>query len=305
LALVTVLLVLSLILVYFEISEPIKSKNYLAIVEISGTISYENGLSFISGKTITPEDVRKLLKTVRDDQNAKGVLLVINSPGGSAAASEEIYYQIKELSEKKVVVAYITEYGTSGGYMIALPSKEIIASPLSLTGSIGAVSVLINYGDFLKKLGIKVYTFKSGDFKDIGNPYRNLTESEQEILKEMINETAKEFLRKVIENRGSKINLSEITAAKPYLGEQALKVGLIDEVGDFDYAVLRAKQLAGLPQDAPTKFVSLPKPSILDLLLGSNVFLKENNEEPIKVSYEILLMWPLPQVNQQVEYKAP
>ncbi|MGC8934010.1 MAG: signal peptide peptidase SppA [Thermoproteota archaeon] len=298
LALIVILVVLTLVVGYLEFTGPSKGpgKNYLAIVELSGTIAYEES-SFISGRTITPSSVRSLLKTVEEDSNAKGVLFVINSPGGSAAASEEIYYQVKELAEKKAVVAYITEYGASGGYMIALPSKEIIASPLSLTGSVGAVSVLINYGNLLNKLGVEVYTFKSGNFKDIGSPYRNITENEQEIFREMVNETAKDFIEKVVENRGSKVNLSEVVTAKPYLGKQALKVGLVDEVGSFEYAVSRAKQLAGLPQDAPTKVISLPKPSILDLLLGSSTFIGSAKEKPMGINYEILLMWPLPQIN--------
>lgn len=301
LALTIILAVLTLVIAYLELSRPniesVKGKNYLAIVELSGTISYEEGPSFISGKTITPGNVRNLLKTVEEDRNVKGVLLVINSPGGSAVASEEIYYQIKEISEKITVVAYITEYGASGGYMIALPSKEIIASPLSLTGSVGAVSVLVNYGDLLNKLGVKVYTFKSGKFKDIGSPYRNITESEQELFREMVNETARGFIEKVIENRGSKVNLSEVITAKPYLGKQALNVGLVDEIGSFDYAVSRAKQLAGLPQDAPIKVISPPKPSVLDLLLGLNTLSNGTKENPMEISYEILLMWPLPQIN--------
>lgn len=300
LALTAILIALALVVAYLEFVGPSKSlskgKNYLAIVELSGTISYEEGSSFISGKTITPSNVRNILKTIEEDPNVKGVLLVINSPGGSAVASEEVYYQIKELAEKKAVVAYITEYGTSGGYMIALPSKEIIASPLSLTGSVGAVSVLINYGNLLNKLGVEVYTFKSGSFKDIGSPYRNITENEQEIFKEMVNETAKDFIEKVLENRGNKVNLSEVVTAKPYLGKQALKIGLIDEVGSFDYAISRAKQLASLPQDAPTKIIQPPKPSVLDLLLGKNTFSKVE-EKPMEISYEILLMWPLPQIN--------
>jgi protease-4 len=283
---------------YLELTGPVRSKNCLAIIELSGEISYEKSSPFISGNVITPDEVRKILETVKEDESVKGILLVINSPGGSAAASEEIYYQIKSLSEKKTVATYITEYGASGGYMIALPSKEIIASPLSLTGSVGAVSILINYENLLEKIGVKVYTFKSGSFKDVGSPYRTLTESEQELFTEMVNETANNFIKKVVENRGNKVNISEIETARPYLGEQALKVGLIDKIGSFEYAVFRAKQLSGLPEDTPTKVISPPKPSILDALLNQKIFNRSFTEIPTELSYEILLMWPLPaQIN--------
>lgn len=283
---------------YLELTGPVRSKNCLAIIELSGEISYEKSSLFVSGNVITPDEVRKTLEIVKEDESVKGVLLVINSPGGSAAASEEIYHQIKSLSEKKTVIAYITEYGASGGYMIALPSKEIIASPLSLTGSVGAVSILINYENLLEKIGVKAYTFKSGSFKDVGSPYRNFTKNEQELFTEMVNETAKNFIKKVVENRGNKVNISEIATAKPYLGEQALKVGLIDEIGSFEHAVFRAKQLSGLPEDAPTKVISPSKPSILDLLLNQEIFNRSFTETPMELSYEILLMWPLPaQIN--------
>lgn len=116
---------------------------------------------------------------------------MINSPSGSAAASEEIYQMIKRLADERVLVAYISEYGASGEYYIALPADEIIASPHTLTGSVGAVSVVINLAGLMEKLGIQVENFKSGKLKDIGSGWRPMTDEERRIMQEMINYSAK------------------------------------------------------------------------------------------------------------------
>ena len=264
---------------------------YVAVIELSGTISYsESPLSLFSGETLTPSQVRDLIGRVESDPSAKAVVLVINSPGGSAAASEEIYQMIKRLSDEKVVVAYIAEYGASGGYYIALPADEIIASPHALTGSVGAVSVVMNYAGLLKKLGIAVETFKSGRLKDIGSSWRNMTEEERLIMQSIVDSIAEKFEERVRENRGDKIqNWSDVITAKPYLGSQAVKAGLVDEVGSLEDAVKIAENLASLPPIAPVKWIKPKKPSLLELLFGESTASKG-----MKLSYEVLMMWPLP-----------
>ncbi len=264
---------------------------YVALIELSGTISYsESPLSIFSGETLTPHQVEDLVGRVEADPFAKAVVLVINSPGGSAAASEEIYQMIKKLSAEKVVVAYIAEYGASGGYYIALPSKKIIASPHALTGSVGAVSMVINYAELMRKLGIKAEVFKSGSLKDIGSPWREMTDEERKIMQMMVNRIAETFKERVRESRGDKIkDWNAILTARPYLGAQALEVGLVDDVGSLDKAVAEARQLANLPETAPTKWIKPRKPGLLELLFGET-----SKAEPMKLSYEVLMMWPLP-----------
>jgi protease-4 len=115
---------------------------------------------------------------------------MINSPRGSAVASEEIYQMIKRLADDRVVIAYLSEYGASGGYYIALPADEIIASPHALTGFIGAVSLVINRAERMDKLGIKAETFKSGELKDIGSAWRPMTDEERRIMQDMVDRTA-------------------------------------------------------------------------------------------------------------------
>ena len=263
---------------------------YVALIQLSGTISYtESPLTLLSGETLTPSQVEDLIEKVEFDPSAKAVVLVINSPGGSAAASEEIYQMIRRLAEKRTVVAYIAEYGASGGYYISLPADEIMASPHALTGSVGAVSLVINFAELMNKLGIHAETFKSGELKDIGSAWRPMTSEERKLMQTLVDSIADIFEKRVKESRGDKIkDWDEVLTARPYLGVQAAEIGLVDKVGSLEDAVRDARSLAGLPETAPAKWIKPRKPTLLELLLGGG------ESESMKLSYEILMMWPLP-----------
>lgn len=262
----------------------------VALLELSGVITYGDTVSLLGGG-ITPGSVREMVDAVRGDPSYAAVVLVINSPGGSAAASEEIYEILKGLSQDVPVVAYIAEYGASGGYYVALAADEIVASPAALTGSIGAVSILINYAGLAEKLGVRGETFKSGELKDVGNPWREMTEEERALMQSLIDSSAEIFRQRVWEVRGDKIrDWEEVTTARPYTGTQALEVGLVDRLGTLDDAIDLARQMAGLPEDAPAEWVRPPTPGLLDLLLGGT----GSRAGGPRLSYELLWMWPLP-----------
>ena len=268
---------------------------YVAVIKLSGNIAYQKSPISILGATLTPEDVEELVREVEADPYAKAIVLYINSPGGSASASEEIYNILRRLSEARPMVAYISEYGTSGGYYISLAADEIIASPTSVTGSIGAVSIYVNVEGFAEKLGLRYEIFKSGRLKDIGSPLRELTDEERRVLQSMVNSTAKVFLERVREVRGDKIrDWSEILTARPYLGLEARRLGLVDDVGDLEKAISEARRLAGLPETAPYRWVKPKPPSLLDLLLGGE------SMRPLGVSFELLYMWPPPSPSIQL-----
>ncbi|OYT67976.1 MAG: signal peptide peptidase SppA [Candidatus Wolframiiraptor sp. EX4484-121] len=274
---------------------------YVAVIKLSGNIAYQKSPISILGATLTPEDVEELVREVEADPYAKAIVLYINSPGGSASASEEIYNILRRLSEARPMVAYISEYGTSGGYYISLAADEIIASPTSVTGSIGAVSIYVNVEGFAEKLGLRYEIFKSGRLKDIGSPLRELTDEERRVLQSMVNSTAKVFLERVREVRGDKIrDWSEILTARPYLGLEARRLGLVDDVGDLEKAISEARRLAGLPETAPYRWVKPKPPSLLDLLLGGE------SMRPLGVSFELLYMWPPPPLRPFLEeVKSP
>ncbi len=263
----------------------------VALLELSGVISYGDSVSLLGGGGLTPEAVRGLVDRVRGDPSYRAVVLVINSPGGSAAASEEIYQSLSELSRDLPVVAYIAEYGASGGYYVALAADEIVASPSALTGSVGAVSILINYAGLAEKLGVRGETFKSGELKDVGNPWREMTEEEKALMQSLIDSSAEVFRQRVREVRGDEIrDWEEVTTARPYTGTQALEAGLVDRLGTLDDAIDLARQMAVLPEDAPAEWVRPPTPGLLDLLLGGT----GSRAGGPRLSYELLWMWPLP-----------
>lgn len=290
--LIVVVLVVGLIFAY-TVSQPFSHemvpvlKQRVAVIELDGVISYSTSPLIFYGKSLTPDEVREMIDQVRDDPSVKAVILQVNSPGGSAAATEEIYQMIKELSKERVIITYIAEYGASGGYYISLPAKKIIANPSAITGSVGAVSIILNYAGLFEKIGLKAYTFKSNELKDVGSPYRNITEAEKEVLQSIVDSTYQQFKNRVLEHRGTMIDEVEVFTGRPFSGIQAKRVGLVDEVGTFEDALRIARQEAGLPEDAPYFKVKKPRPGLLDLLFGETT-------SRIKVSYEVLLMWPLP-----------
>jgi len=264
-------------------------KPYVALVELSGVIDYERPLL---GGAITPGDARSVFDIVKRDPFAKAVVLIVNSPGGTAA-SFEVYELVRELSREKVVVAYVTGYGTSGGYLIVLPADEIVAHPTAFVGSVGAIAVIISYKGLMDKLGINATTVKSGDLKDIGNPYREATLNDIEAVRRLINGVAGVFAEKVREHRGDKIrDYREILRAGVYTGVEAERLGLVDMVGTLEDAIRRARELAGLPGDAPALWVER-RVSLIDILLGrTSITTPMGGREPLAV--EVLIMWPLP-----------
>ena len=277
--------------VYLEAqSRGLVGPEYVAVLELSGTIAYEESpLSLFGGATLTPEAVKDMVEQVEQDPKARAVVLVINSPGGSAVASEEIYQILRELSEDRVVVSYISEYGASGGYYIALAGDVVVASPSSLTGSVGAIALLINYADLMEKLGVKAETFKSGPMKDIGSPWRPMTDEERQVMQSMIDSIASTFQERVRKVRGDKIkDWDDVLTARPYTGVQAMEVGLVDQVGTLEDAINVARRMAGLPEDAPTYTIRPRAPGLLEVLFGGGV------RKSLTLSYEVLLMWPLP-----------
>lgn len=244
----------------------------IALIKLSGTISYSGaGLGIVSGGSITPSDVEYYVDKALSDPSIKAVVIMINSPGGSAAASEEIYQLIKKLADSKVVVVYGAEVMASGGYYIALPAHRIVVSPHSLVGSVGAVTTLIDISDFLDKLGINITLIKSGKYKDITTVYRPPTEEELRILKEINNKVAQIFIDRVKMHRFVKD--PEVFEAKIYLGEDSVKAGLADDVGTLEKAIEIARDLAGLPPYAPV--VELKKPlSLLQMLFSGGIDIK-------------------------------
>lgn len=179
----------------------------------------------------------------------RAVVLRIDSPGGGVAPSQEIYQAVRELRKKKKVVVSMGSVAASGGYMIAVAADRIIANPGTITGSISAVMHYANVEELLKKVGVRSSVIKSGKFKDIGSPARAMTEEERSLIQGIVDDIYDQFVATVSENR--KIPLSKIRAlsdGRIFTGRQAKELGLVDELGGLQDAVLLAGRLSGMKE---------------------------------------------------------
>jgi protease-4 len=268
---------------------PAAGAGYVAVIRIEGAIAYRTSQLSLLGSTASADDLAQLLDAALKDPLAKAVVLRVNSPGGSAAASEALYLKVRELAASKPVVAYIEEYGTSGAYMAVLPAARILAANSSIVGSVGVYTSVITYSGLLEKLGVRVYVFKSGELKDVGSSLREPSEEDKRVLQSIVDGIFELFKKRVLAHRRL-ANASEVFSGRPFLAEEAVKLGLIDGVGTLDDAVKLAREMAGLPKDAPVRELKPPSPGLLRLLLGAASLARR----PVVPSFEVLAMWPPP-----------
>ena len=221
----------------------------IAIVDMKGEIGGSDDL-LGGGRTITATAMRKQFEALAKDESIKAVIIRINSGGGAVIETKEISRALVELKEAKPVVAYISDIGASGAYYIASHADFIISDADSLVGSIGVISVYQSYEElFEDKLGINTTIIKSGEFKDIGTPYRDMEADELKRLQSIVDTVHTEFLNVVLSQRPN-INEDElkiIGTGTVFLGSEAKELGLIDATGSFDEAVNIAKELANAP----------------------------------------------------------
>jgi protease-4 len=185
-------------------------------------------------------DVSKTLENIekaKTDTNIKGVLLVVDSPGGAVAPSVEVAYAIKELKQIKPVVVYASGVIASGSYYASIWADKIIANPGSMVGSIGVIMQGVNTKELMDKIGIQTQTVKAGKYKESGTPTRKWTEFEEKQLQSMIDDTYNMFITDVATARNLDIkNYTSFADAKIFTSKQAKDVGLVDEVANITVA---------------------------------------------------------------------
>src|SRR6267154_1234206 len=193
------------------------------------------GVVDLDGVILSPQPVVGQLKKFGDDSSIKAIILHVNSPGGGVAASEEIYREVKRIRDekKKRVVVSIETVGASGAYYVSSATNKIYADQGSIVGSIGVISQSINYGDLMKWAKLKDVTMKAGEFKDTGNPARDMTPAEQEYLQSLINEMHTQFIGAVAEGRKMKVeDVRAIANGKVWTGQQAFTLKMVDQITD-------------------------------------------------------------------------
>jgi protease-4 len=229
------------------------------------------GVVDLDGVILSPQPVVGQLKKFGDDSSIKAIILHVNSPGGGVAASEEIYREVKRIREekKKRIVVSIETVGASGAYYIASASNKIYADNGSVVGSIGVIAEWVNYGDLLKWAKLKSIVFKTGEFKDTGDPTRDLTPAEQAYLQSLIDNMFGQFVQAVADGRSMKVDdVKAIANGKVWTGEQALSMKLIDNVGDFEAAVKDTAKSVGISGEPTVVRPERDRRTLLDLMLG-------------------------------------
>src|SRR5271167_343329 len=229
------------------------------------------GVVDLEGVILSPQPVVGQLKKFGDDSSIKAIILHVNSPGGGVAASEEIYREVKRIrtEKKKKVVVSIETVGASGAYYVASASDKIYADSGSVVGSIGVIAEWMNYGDLLKWAKLKNVVIKTGEFKDTGNPTRDLTPAEQAYMQSLIDNMFGQFVKAVADGRSMKFDdVKAIANGKVWTGQQALEMKLIDNVGDFEAAVKDTAKSVGISGEPTLVHPEKDRKTLLDLMTG-------------------------------------
>lgn len=234
--------------------------NKIAVVDIEGIIT---GSQMGQGGYNLPDVIRAELKNAQEDHKIKAVILRVNSPGGEVLASDEISRVIVDFQKesKKPVIASMGSLAASGGYYVSVPCRWIVANELTITGSIGVIMYALNYRGLMDKVGLQPQVYKSGKFKDMLSGSRSTNEisnEERAMLQGLINEVYGKFKNVVAEGRDASYKSSlmqgralsadwqQYADGRVLSGTEAYKLGFVDELGNFQDAVKRAKQIAGI-----------------------------------------------------------
>jgi len=231
----------------------------VAIIEVRGVI-------------IDPQPIVERLVKLRKNEKIKAIVLRIDSPGGAVGPAQEIYAEVKKAQKEKKVLASVGSVAASGGYYIACGADKIMANPGSITGSIGVIVESLNIEELLHKLGLKSVVVKSGKVKDMGSPFRPMTDEEKQLLQGVLDSVHDQFIRAVAEGRNLPLEkVRELADGRIFSGDQARALGLVDELGNFEDAIALAARMAGIKGEPEVIYPEKKRFSLLDLLLQEAV----------------------------------
>jgi len=202
----------------------------------------------IEGLLVTSEHAVEELNDYAEDASIKAIVIRIDSPGGGVVPSQEIYNAVKNAKkEGKKIVASMGSVAASGGYYIAAAADKIVANPGTLTGSIGVKMEFANIEKLLEKIGVRGMVVKAGEYKDIGSPFRDMTDQEKKILQGVIDDVHQQFIEAVSEGRSLPASdVAAIADGRIFTGRQALSLKLVDQMGDLADSISLAGTLAGI-----------------------------------------------------------
>ncbi len=250
----------------------------IAIVEIKGVITQSSGII---------EEINQY----QEDEGVKAIILRIDSPGGGVGPAQEIHREILKfkLKSKKKVVTSMGSVAASGGYYIACASDLIIANPGTITGSIGVLMEFTNIEELFKKIGIKGVVLKSGEHKDIGSPFREMTPEEKRIIQEVIDNVHRQFVQAVAEGRKmDREKVMQIADGRILTGEQAKQIGLVDQIGNLQDAIDIVAKMVGI-EGKPNILYPKRRFSLWELLVRetTSAILDTLSEKGFELNYRL------------------
>jgi protease-4 len=203
----------------------------------------------VEGMLITADTIVDEINNYADDSSVKAILIRIDSPGGGVVASQEIFNAVlnaRKQGKKKVVIS-MGSVAASGGYYIAAAGDRIVANPGTLTGSIGVKMEFANIEKLLDKIGVRGMVVKAGEYKDMGSPFREMTEPEKKLLQAVIDDVHSQFIEAVAKGRNlPEADVKAIADGRIFTGRQALQLKLVDQLGDLEDSIRVAAELAGI-----------------------------------------------------------
>ncbi len=211
------------------------------------------GVVEVSGAITDARETLDILKRFREDDTIRAVVVRVDSPGGAVGPSQEIYREIRKTGQVKKVVASLGAVAASGGYYIASACDGIVSNPGTLTGRIGVIMGYTNIRGLLDKIGLYPVVIKSGKYKDIGSPVREMTPEERRILEDFADQVHGQFIRDVARGRGLAVDkVRKVADGRIFSGQKARELGLVDRLGNLDDAVAWAAEMAGIEGDVQT-----------------------------------------------------
>jgi protease-4 len=223
----------------------------VAIIRLDGEIhGGESEPGLFGGGGAGARDITSQIRQATDDEQVDAVILRVDSPGGAVVASDEIARAVRRLRDEKAVVASMGDLAASGGYYVASQAQRVFANPGTVTGSIGVIAILPNLEGTASKLGVRPVVLKSGELKDVGSPFREMTPRERDLYQALLDEAHTQFVASVAQGRDmDESKVRELADGRPYSGRQAEANGLVDELGDLEAAYDAALDLAELRRD--------------------------------------------------------
>lgn len=225
------------------------------------------GVVEVLGPITTSKEIVEDLKAFEHDESVKAIVLRVDSPGGGVGPAQEIYAAVKALKIKPVIIS-MGSVAASGGYYIAAPAAHVFANPGTITGSIGVIMEFPDIANLLEKIGLQRRVIKSGQFKDIGSPVREMTPEEQELLQELIDDVYMQFVEAVASGRNMEIDAVKALAdGRIFSGRQAKELGLVDELGGLQAAIEYSARRVGIVGEPKVVYPKPEASSIIDLIL--------------------------------------